>query len=141
MHDRLVIADCIETLAAELRGAVDYDPRPAPRDVDLLSLAKKAYSARRDLDAVFDLPGLSISPAWDILLDLYLAAGQSKTVSVSSACIGAACPPTTALRWLQALEKMALVRKMDDPNDGRRSFLELTDDAKCKIEAALRART
>ena len=34
-------------------------------------------------------------PAWDILLDLYIANVENKPVSVSSACIGSAAPPTT----------------------------------------------
>jgi hypothetical protein len=40
---------------------------------------------------------LFADPGWDILLDLYAARQEGKQVSVSSLCIAAAVPPTTAL--------------------------------------------
>lgn len=46
-----------------------------------------------------DLPAnLFADPAWDILLDLTAARIEQKRVSVSSLCIAAAVPSTTALR-------------------------------------------
>lgn len=41
---------------------------------------------------------LFAEPAWDILLDLKAASLEGQQVSVSSRCIAAAVPPTTALR-------------------------------------------
>src|SRR3546814_1843272 len=41
-------------------------------------------------------------PAWDMLLDLYLAAERNtRPVSISSLCIASAVPATTALRWIK----------------------------------------
>jgi hypothetical protein len=67
-------------------------------------------------------------PAWDILLDLFISAKQGKRVSVSSACIGAAVPTTTALRWLAVLESRGHIVREDDPADARRAFLHLSAD-------------
>ena len=136
-HDRLLIADCIEALAGELRSTVVDAQAPAPLRDDLVSIARTVYAARRKIDEIFEMNGFAVSPAWDIMLDLYQASIQNREISISSASIGAACPPTTALRWLHALEAEGLLRRCGDPADKRRSFVRLTDEAKEKIERAL----
>jgi hypothetical protein len=79
--------------------------------------------------------GLFADPGWDILLDLYAAKLERKSVSVSSLCIAAAVPPTTALRWVTTMtEQGALVRKQD-PNDARRVFIELSADSEERLSA------
>ena len=80
-------------------------------------------------------PDLFADPAWDILLDLYAANLEGKSVSVSSLCIAAAVPPTTALRWITTMtEHGALVRKQD-PNDARRVFIGLSEDSEQRLTA------
>ncbi|MEQ8412024.1 MAG: winged helix DNA-binding protein [Erythrobacter sp.] len=88
--------------------------------------ARRVYAARRRRGAIFGNPDLFGEPAWDILLDLYIAHAESKDVSVSSACIGSAAPPTTGLRWLGVLAKEGLVRREHDPDDQRRVLVRLT---------------
>lgn len=66
-------------------------------------------------------------PCWDMLLDLAAARLEQKTISASSACIASGVPPTTALRWLNELEKRGLVIRIADKNDGRRSLVEISD--------------
>lgn len=65
-------------------------------------------------------------PAWDILLDLYIAHADGKPVSVSSACIGSAAPPTTGLRWLGVLAEEGLVVRENYADDHRRVLVRLT---------------
>jgi hypothetical protein len=78
---------------------------------------------------------LFADPGWDILLDLFAAKLEGKSVSVSSLCIAAAVPPTTALRWITTMtEHGALVRKQD-PNDARRVFIELSPDSDERLRA------
>ncbi|KEO98904.1 hypothetical protein EH32_07300 [Erythrobacter litoralis] len=89
-------------------------------------LARKAYAARRRRAAIFGNPDLFGEPAWDILLDLYIAHVERKDVSVSSACIGSAAPPTTGLRWLGVLADHGLVLREHDPADQRRVLVRLT---------------
>jgi hypothetical protein len=72
---------------------------------------------------------LFADPAWDILLDLMAARLESKTVSVSSLCIAATVPPTTALRWITAMTQSGLLVRRLDPNDARRVFIELSQDS------------
>lgn len=84
--------------------------------------------ARRARDQFFR-PELFADPAWDMLLDLTAAKLEHQRVSVSSLCIAAAVPPTTALRWIKALTDEGVLARRADPTDGRRIFVELGDPA------------
>ena len=68
-------------------------------------------------------------PAWDMLLDLMAARLSGQRVSVSSLCIAAAVPATTALRWIRALTDNGLFLRQADPADGRRVFIALSEKA------------
>ncbi|PZU57170.1 MAG: hypothetical protein DI547_14155 [Sphingobium sp.] len=92
---------------------------------------------RRLRDAL--IPGaLFADPAWDLLLDLFAAGLEEKTVCTTSASIAAAVPSTTALRWIGRLIDGGWVRRFDDPDDGRRSLLELTPKAQIAVERWVR---
>jgi hypothetical protein len=89
-------------------------------------LAREHYRNRRRRDKIFATETLFGEPAWDIMLDLFIAAKENRRVSVMSACIGAAVPSTTALRWISALEREDLLSREDDPDDARRTYVLLT---------------
>ena len=88
-------------------------------------MAETHYAARRRRDRFLpaDLVG---EPAWDILLDLYIAWKRGHAVSTSSACLGAHVPATTALRWLQVLQDRGLIDRYGDERDQRRTLVRLT---------------
>ena len=77
---------------------------------------------------------LFADPAWDILLELYAAELAGQRVSVSSLCLGAAVPATTALRWITLLAKEGMIVRTRDPLDGRRVFISLTNEACAKLD-------
>jgi DNA-binding MarR family transcriptional regulator len=95
-------------------------------DPGLATLARKIYQLRRTREKMSPVPGLFQDPAWDILLDLYLAKAQGKCISVKSASLACPVPATTALRWLWALEKANLVDRVPDKLDKRRSYVNLS---------------
>ena len=72
---------------------------------------------------------LFADPAWDMLLDLLQAEIAQLRVPVSSLCIAASVPATTALRWLKTLVSQGLFVRRPDPHDGRRVYVELAPDA------------
>jgi hypothetical protein len=72
---------------------------------------------------------LFADPAWDMLLDLLQAEIAHLRVPVSSLCIAAAVPATTALRWLKAMVSQGIFVRRADPHDGRRVFVELAPEA------------
>lgn len=100
----------------------------------LVGLAKDLYKARRARDRYFagmiDLG----EPSWDLLIDLYIASEGSKSISVSSACVAASVPTTTAMRRIEKLEKNGILERQPDPIDGRRSNLILSPSVKAAME-------
>lgn len=107
------------------RGKPDdgaHTPRPG---LDYAVIARKILRRRRAREQFFD-DNLFADPAWDMLLDLFAASLEGKAVYVSSACIAAAVPLTTAQRWLRELERVGLVERQHDPADKRRVFVRIT---------------
>jgi hypothetical protein len=94
---------------------------PAPLSVETV---REVIRARRLRARFFD-EDLFADPAWDMMLDLLQAELGQHRVSVSSLCIAAAVPATTALRWLKKLVNDGLFIRRSDPHDGRRVFVEL----------------
>jgi hypothetical protein len=82
---------------------------------------------------------LFADPAWDMLLDLMAARVERQRVAVSSLCIAAAVPPTTALRWIKSLCDQGLFVRVADPEDGRRVFIELSSETAQRMEAYLKS--
>ena len=72
-------------------------------------------------------PDLFADPAWDILLDLTAARLEGSSVPISSVCIAAGVPTTTALRWVATLVDLGLLTRRSDTSDRRRVFVELTE--------------
>ncbi|WP_106639923.1 winged helix DNA-binding protein [Allosphingosinicella vermicomposti] len=94
--------------------------------------------ARRLRDQYFGAD-LFADPAWDMLLDLMAARLEQQRVAVSSLCIAASVPATTALRWIKALTEQGLFVRSADPQDGRRVYIELSETAAAALAAYLRA--
>ena len=89
---------------------------------------RSVIRARRLRERYFQAD-LFADPAWDMLLDLLQAEIAQLRVPVSSLCIAAAVPATTALRWLKTMTDEGIFRRRADPHDGRRVFVELSPEA------------
>jgi DNA-binding MarR family transcriptional regulator len=90
-----------------------------------LDTVRQVIRARRLRARFFD-EELFADPAWDMLLDLLQAEIAQHRVPVSSLCIAAAVPATTALRWIKSMTDAGLFQRRADPHDGRRVFVELS---------------
>lgn len=97
-------------------------PLPDPRLVR--RIIRERQLRGRFLDAE-----LFADPAWDMLLDLTAARAEYQRVSVTSLCIAAAVPPTTALRWIGQMVDAGLFERVSDDADKRRAFIALSDSA------------
>lgn len=84
---------------------------------------------QRQMRARYFDAGLFADPAWDILLDLTAAQAEGNRVSVTSLCIAAGVPPTTALRWIAQMTDAGLLQRVEDEADRRRAFIGLTPRA------------
>lgn len=89
----------------------------------------RRFMEMRTLRSQFFDGALFADPAWDILLDLYASLLDGQAISVSSLCIAANVPPTTALRWINLMTEKALLERRADEQDGRRKFIGLSDEA------------
>ncbi len=99
---------------------------PSP---DVEAETVRAVIRARRLRARFFSEELFADPAWDMLLDLLQAESAQLRVPVSSLCIAAAVPATTALRWIKTMTEQGLFVRRADPHDGRRVFVELAPAA------------
>lgn len=106
------------------RGS-DYiaQPRNALPDPKLV---RQIIANRQKRMRFFDAH-LFADPAWDMLLDLTAARAEGQQVSVSSLCIAASVPATTALRWLTQMVESGVFCRTADAADKRRVFIELSD--------------
>lgn len=109
------------------------DCQPTAAQVRALIRSRRARASYFSQDLFAD-------PTWDILLDLTAAKLEHKQVSVSSLCIAASVPPTTALRWIKTMTEEGLLERTADPADGRRIFIDMTERATSAMQAYL-ART
>ena len=89
-------------------------------------LVRRIIQHRQARGKFFD-GDLFADPAWDMLLDLTAARAEHARVSVTSLCIAAGVPPTTALRWIGQMTKAGLLERVEDDADKRRAFIALTD--------------
>jgi DNA-binding MarR family transcriptional regulator len=69
---------------------------------------------------------LFADPAWDIVLELFLAELEGRKLATSELGYAANVPMTTSLRWIEKLETDGWVRRDRDAHDLRRSFVELS---------------
>ena len=79
-------------------------------DEKLATIAMSIYRARRRRSKFFEA-SLFAEPAWDMLLDLFVACVRGRKVSVTSLCRAAEVSDATGLRWIDMLEGKSLVRR------------------------------
>ena len=101
---------------------------------DGASAAVRRVLRQRRMREQFFPADLFADPAWDMLLDLYAAQLERQPVAVSSLCIAAAVPATTALRWIKTMTDTGMFERQSDPRDGRRIFIGLAPKAAQAME-------
>lgn len=124
------------TLEATLK-AVDHlnaaTPETPHRTMSATDV-RRAIKERRNRDKFFS-EHLFADPAWDMLLQLYVAELDQIRLATSSLCASAAVPTTTALRWISTLANEGLIDRRNDPLDGRRVFIALSAKGVRSMEA------
>jgi DNA-binding MarR family transcriptional regulator len=108
-------------------------PRHDPERAILVARAKAELAVRRRRMKFF-APVLFGEIGWEMLLVLYYSdfAGARQTVGRLVESIAA--PSTTALRWLDYLEKEALVRRAPHPTDRRITFVILLEKGRSLLD-------
>jgi DNA-binding MarR family transcriptional regulator len=68
------------------------------------------------------------TPAWDMMLDLYIR-DEQRPLSLTGLCGASAVPERTALFTINRLVERKLLTRYPDPTDGRRANVELSAGA------------
>lgn len=97
----------------------------AAKTMTNVALAKLMVQISTRRQAMFGTH-LFADPAWDIMLDLYVAHQERRLVSAGSACLASGVPQATAMRWIDALVAARLVEEQGDPISGQRMFVRLS---------------
>jgi DNA-binding MarR family transcriptional regulator len=76
-------------------------------------------------------------PHWLMMLELFIAAEEQRLVSVSSLCMAAGVPSTTALRYVRTLEDKDIFERTVHPRDRRICHIQLSAEARRQMERYL----
>lgn len=96
---------------------------------------KALLAMRLDFRQIFpELRGYDT--AFDMLLDLGLSEAAGENLSVSDLCSNAGTSSTTASRRLASLEKNGFVSRYPDSEDGRRTWVSLTQEGRALLTQA-----
>lgn len=105
-------------------------------DADRRNALQKIINLRKLRRTLF--PNLSFGdPVWDIILTVSYDSKISRTSNVKSITVDSDLSNTTALRYLDILARRGVVNKSNDPSDGRRSLISLTDESLDLVDALL----
>lgn len=74
-------------------------------------------------------------PCLNILLDLYASHQQKRLVDMTSLSVSSGAPFSSGLRYVERLVAMGIAEKSDDPSDGRRSFISLSESYVAKVDS------
>jgi DNA-binding MarR family transcriptional regulator len=88
-------------------------------------LIAKIIGARQKRTILFGA-NLFADPAWDTMLELFLAELEGRRLATTELGCKTNVPSTTSLRWAEKLEADGWVRRVPDPRDLRRVFVELS---------------
>lgn len=120
----------LATIAQEFADRIEKVPPPqagsADADVTLEARAQRVLNERRRRGK-FLPPELFHEPAWDMMLALFIAHGERRTVNVGTLVTYSDAPVTTSQRWIEHLHRLGQINRVGDPVDRRRIEISLTD--------------
>ena len=102
----------------------------------LLARARQARQLRARMSDF--LPrDLLVDPAWDMMIDLFVAAGTGERLCVKDLTLMSGESTTSAMRRIDRLQEAALLARHPDPNDHRRVHVRLTEKGHVAMAAML----
>ena len=135
-------ADTARALAEGMRrsmeggqGSERRAPGAKPKDsgLETLRLLQSLQQARSTIFGDAIMP----EPAWEMLAELTRAQLCGQHLSVTSLALASRSPVTTALRRIEDLIQGGLALRVPDPDDGRRTHVELTAEGMLRMRAFL----
>lgn len=102
----------------------------------LLDFAHRVMDARAKCAAYFP-KGVFRDSAWDMMLELFIAGEERRVVCVKQLMAVSGESSTGAMRRIDRLEEVRLIRRRPDPEDHRRVIVNLTDSGREAMTALL----
>ena len=124
-------SEAIAEPGKQLCQALSMERAPLPlapplSPTELLHVARRLWASRRIRDRIFGRE-MFPNPAWNLLLDLFIAGEEGRNVTIKSACGAAGVPQSTALRHIAHLIEVRLTNRVQHPSDARSAYLKLTE--------------
>lgn len=116
------------------RPIADAQEAPDGSAAEVIALARRAVAARRQRNRHFD-PVLFSNPAWDMLLNLFVAEADGRPMTVLDGCTVSAMPQSVTLRWLGYLKQEKMVVEFNEPRQSRQTLLRLSPQTRDTIAA------
>ncbi len=129
---RLATADCymsdmgiahVNDPPTDLGGTIRFTQKQR------LEFARRLIAERSSRFKHFDTH-LFADPAWDIMLELFVAETENSEVPVTNLCYTSNVPDTTILRWIKLLCDQGLLVRHKDDVDKRRVLVHLSAHAR-----------
>ena len=118
-------------------GLAEANERASIAKRDDWSVALATYRARHERSRYFPETFFG-EPAWDMLLELFVAACDGKRIPTTSLGAAAGVPATTALRYIDMLVDHGMAERCADPADARRTLIALTPSGRDSLTAYFR---
>ena len=96
-----------------------------PEAVRVLENARAVMRRRMLRRQLIGSPELFGEPGWDMLLDLFVHECEGRSLAMSSLCISAGIPTSSAMKLIQKLCDAGILERIPDHRDGRRSLMRL----------------
>lgn len=118
-------------------GGTPARARPGPPiSPVLLARARQARQLRATMSGF--LPAdLLVDPAWDMVIDLFIAAATGEPLFVKDLILMSGESPASALRRIDRLQTASLLTRLVDPRDHRRVQVRLTNKGVAAMSAML----
>lgn len=115
-------------------GVGTDSPVDAPR-ADALANARRSVRRRLLRRQLVGADALFGEPAWDMLVELFIASCEGETVPTGALGIGSGLSSSSAQRLVQRLVDARLAVRAPDPDDARRHFVTLSPEIEHRLTA------
>ncbi len=134
-YQLIAMAESIEERSPAFRfGHQRTDASP----MEMAAHASLIYSMRRERERFLPKEILG-EPAWDMLLELFVASVKGGELSIKSISHASGVPPTTALRYIEVMVANGSVLRRRSTEDKRVSYIRLSKDGYNAMSALIKS--